>query len=93
MYEIKNIDWDKYLERKQAFFIPGAFIRPYGSLLREATGFGFNHQLHTYQGDTGIFYRSSKEMQAADKYYLDLVKADDPRLKVWRDKGMVKLIQ
>lgn len=89
MYSYLNkIDWTLYLERQQSLFLIASFNNPYGSMLREATGFEFFHQLHSYISGEGAFYRSVIEMEQADKFYLELVKRKDTRLFTWRDKGM-----
>ena len=86
---VKNkIQWQLYLERKQPLMLFAAFIQPYGPMLKEATGFGFEHQLHFFRGDTGVFYRSLDEMQSADEYFLSLVKGHDRRLRTWCSEGL-----
>lgn len=87
-YSIHDIDWIKYLDRKQPLFLFAAFIRPYGELAEKVTGFRYHHQLQTFSGDTGTFYKSAKEMEAAEAYFLDLAVRKDPRLEVWRDRGV-----
>lgn len=87
-YSIENVDWTKYLDRKQPLFLFAAFIRPYGTLLLGATGFRFEHQLHIFSGDSGTFLRSEKEMRNALVYFLRLAEEKDERLAVWRDKGV-----
>jgi phosphohistidine swiveling domain-containing protein len=87
-YSIQNVDWVKYLDRKQPLFLFAAFIRPYGVLALEATGFRYHHQLHVFSGDTGTFYKSRKEMEAAVEYFLALGRAQDPRLIGWYEQGI-----
>jgi len=87
-YFEKNVDWTIYLERKQPLFLFACLVRPYGPKLKEATGFGFIHQLHYFKGDTGLFYRSSVEMKNADEYYLTLIWNEDKRLAEWQESGM-----
>jgi phosphohistidine swiveling domain-containing protein len=87
-YFEKNIDWVVYLERKQPLFLFASFVRPYGSKLKEATGFGFVRQLYYFKDDTGFFYRSAIEMKNADEYYLTLIKNKDKRLPLWQKLGI-----
>jgi len=87
-YFEKNVDWTIYLERKQPLFLFACFVRPYGPKLKEATGFGFIHQLYYFKGDTGLFYRSSVEMKNADEYYLTLIWNEDKRLAEWQESGI-----
>jgi len=82
-----TIDWVLYLERQQSLFLIASFVKPYGSMLREATGFEFVHQLHTYKSGIGAFYRSAFEMERADKFFLDIVKRRDNILSVWQEMG------
>lgn len=86
--KIKSIDWELYIERQQPLYLFAAFIRPYGEYLKESTGFEFKNQLLWFKGDTGIFYRSKKEMEAADKYYLELIRRNDERLALWSEEGL-----
>lgn len=87
-YSEKDVDWVLYLERQQPIFLFASFVRPYGLKLKEATGFGFVHQLHHFKNDTGFFYRSSVEMKNADEYYLTLIKSNDKRLRHWQELGI-----
>lgn len=79
-------DWELYLERELPIFEFSANIRPYGPQLKKTTGFGFVHQLHHFKGKIGTFYRSEKEMEAADAYYAKLIESNDPRIAVWLEK-------
>lgn len=87
-YSIDGIDWTKYLDRKQPLVLFAAFIRPYGSLLEEATGFRFQHQLHIFSGDSGTFIKSAKELADAEAFFLELARNKDERLVAWRDRGI-----
>lgn len=87
-YSIEGVDWTKYLDRKQPLILFAAFIRPYGSLLEEATGFRFQHQLHIFSGDFGTFIKSAKELAVAEEFFLELARNNDPRLVEWRDCGL-----
>jgi phosphoenolpyruvate synthase/pyruvate phosphate dikinase len=83
----KLSDWGVYLQRQQDFFLFASFIRPYGSMLKEATNFGFNLQAHSFSRGLGIFYRSREEMLSADEYYLKLILNNDHCLTEWSLKG------
>lgn len=83
LHYLNSIDWDIYIEREQEMFLLASAIDCYGKMLRKATGFGFNHQLHKYQGTRGIFFRSKKEMEACNKYFANLIEKKDKRIKEW----------
>lgn len=87
-YTIENVDWTKYLDRKQPLLLFAAFIRPYGSLLEESTGFRFRHQLHIFSGEDGTFVKSAKELDAAVEYFRLLAETNDAQLVRWRDQGL-----
>lgn len=87
-YSIEGVDWTKYLDRKQPLVLFAAFIRPYGSLLEEVTGFRFQHQLHIFSGDSGTFIKSAKELATAEAFFLELARNTDARLTQWRDRGL-----
>jgi phosphohistidine swiveling domain-containing protein len=83
---LNSVDWVLYLERETDLFIFAVFIEPYGKLLEKATGIGFKHQLHRYEGNTGIFYRSKKEMDEIDKHFAKLLDNNDKRIETWIEK-------
>ncbi len=84
---IKNIDWEIYLERKQPFFIFSSSLRLYGSMLQSLSGISFTEQLYWFKNDSGVCYRSKKEMEAVDRHLLELVRSKDTRVFEWAAKG------
>lgn len=88
-YSIDGVDWTKYLDRKQPLLLFAAFIRPYGSLLQEAVGFRFRHQLHIFSRNTGTFVKSARELEAATAFFLGRAKEGGAELIEWRDRGVV----
>lgn len=86
MSDVFSLDWMKYLEREQALFIFSSFMQPYGKQLTGVTGFCFSDQLHYFKHGRGIFYRSKKEMEFADRYFSDLIKRRDRRIEQWIEK-------
>ncbi|MCX6707954.1 MAG: PEP-utilizing enzyme [Candidatus Woesearchaeota archaeon] len=90
-YTKKRINWELYIERKNAFFYVTIFNRAYGQLLRKTTGFGFTHQLYVYKDSLVSFYKSKEELQKANEYYLYLVRKNDPRIKQWHESGLESL--
>ena len=87
-YTKQKVDWVVYLERERFLFYVSAYKDPYGTLLKKATGFGFAHQFHTYSEGIGTFYRSKKELNKANEYYLKLIENKDPRIKKWHAQGI-----
>lgn len=81
----RKVDWNFYLERKQPLFLAADFFVTYGKLLKKVTGFSFNNHLFIYEKGASYAYRLKKELLAADKYYLKLIKKNDPRLVVWKN--------
>jgi hypothetical protein len=71
-----KVDWQQYLERDMDLFTLFLFVDPYGKLLENETGFAFKHQLHTYSNNKSLFYRSKKELEAADIHFSQILKTD-----------------
>jgi phosphohistidine swiveling domain-containing protein len=69
---MKHIDWRFYLERRNSIFYQSIFITAYGPLLRKRLGFGFRKQLQLAHNGVFTFYRSGKELDAADRFFLKL---------------------
>lgn len=86
MKNLLSKDWIKYLEREQALVIFSSFMLPYGALLKETTGFCYSDQLHYFKHGRGIFYRSAKETELADRYFSTLIKRKDRRINEWIEK-------
>jgi phosphohistidine swiveling domain-containing protein len=86
--KLAKIDWKKYIERRNSIFYVSIFNTAYGSLLLEKTGFGFKHQLYVCKDGVYTFYKSGKELKKSNKYYLDLIKKKDPRIKEWHKKAL-----
>ncbi len=70
---LQSIDWQPYLEREIDLFSFFLFSESYGHLLENATGFKFEHQLHEFSNGKAVFYRSKKELEAADKHFAKLL--------------------
>lgn len=85
---IRNIDWVPWLERKHSLFQFAAFVQPVGPLATEAGAFGMKHQLTSFKGDGGFFYRSRKELVEQENFYRDIALNFDSRLRDWQKQGV-----
>ena len=74
---LKRVDWEIYIERRNSVFYVSIFNAAYGRLLKRATGFGFTYQLYSYNGRVYTFYKSKKELHAAKEYLLHLIINDN----------------
>ena len=83
---LNKVRWIKYLEREQELFIFASFVDAYGKMFKEATGFGFEKQLHHYKDGRGIFYREEKEMKKCDNHFADLIDKKDKSIHCWIQK-------
>ncbi len=90
--KLKSIDWQFYLERKATIFYVSLYFEVYKNLLLKVAGFSFKEQLFLYKNGYIANYRSKKQMQEARKYFFELVKQNDPRVKLWFIEGK-KLLQ
>lgn len=84
-----NKNWTRYLERKSPIIVFYVSNWVYGEGLKEATGFGFRHQLHTYTKGVGVFFRLPEELEKADNYFFTLIKKNSKKLKLWSKLGHV----
>ena len=73
-YDIRQVDWAKYLDREQSLLMFVMISHAYGEPMCEATGFGFTHELESYKGTTGTLYKSQKEMTAASEFFAQCIK-------------------
>ena len=86
-YLKQKVDWELYLERKNAIFYVAIFNHAYGSLLKKTTGFGFTHQLYRHKDRFVTFYKSKEELIQEKEHFVRLVKEKDSRLKKWHELG------
>lgn len=84
-YDFRQVDWEKYLDREQSLLMFAMISEAYGEPMREATGFGFTHELHSHRGTTGTFYKSQKEMTAASDFFARCISERDEKLVEWAE--------
>lgn len=89
--QLQNIDWEKYIERRNSIFYVSLFNHVYGKLLKNTIGFGFKHQLYAYKDGVYTFYKSGKELRMADEHFISLVKEGNTKLKEWHNLGLLYL--
>lgn len=63
-YHYQDINWVRYIERRNSLFYVCIFIEAYSSGLRKALGVSYKNQLHLYKDGVFTFYRSRSERTA-----------------------------
>ena len=82
------MQYDIFVERKNAFFYICIFNRTYADLLEKATGFRFTKQAYVARGNLVTFYKLKDELEQCKVYYRNLVEKKDSRLSLWFSKGL-----
>ena len=85
--DFKKIDWALYLERKSCIFYVSIFFEAYKNALEPVTGFKFDKQLLWCKNSYVRYYRSEKWMKEARRYFLELIRKEDPRIQEWYKEG------
>ena len=90
MSNIKEVDWQKYIERRNSIFYVSLFNTSYGRLLKQTTGFAFSHQLYTLKDNVFVFYKSKKELDVSDQFFGSLLSANNRVLREWLNQAKLK---
>ncbi|MFC1753717.1 PEP-utilizing enzyme [Thermoproteota archaeon] len=84
----KQVDWQLYIERRNAFFYVTTMNQAYGKYLKKETGFGFTDQLYVHKDGLVSFYKSQEELQKAKEHFLEMIKNNAPKLRKLHESGL-----
>lgn len=82
-----GIDWFFLIERPQPFFLTVCFIKAWGPLAKQITGFGSRHQLYLLDEKTMYVFRSKKEWDKLNKYFYNLLQNEPEKINQWISDG------
>lgn len=82
-YRKNTQDWNLFLERQIDIFFSSVITTVYGSWLKDATGFGFTHQLNVFNNGIVSYYKTAQELEKADGYYWQVIRNNTEKLDEW----------